>query len=111
MAGVRQVVKNQYFGDKRDLFKYDIIARIITTESFFLRQFLFIPMLTPNDSSWDGELKVRHEMDELRNNGTVEYMWYPFQRSHTGHVKISPEQGDSFGIILRYNFDGTWDYY
>jgi hypothetical protein len=38
-------MKNQYFGDIRDLFKYDLIQRIVK-EISSLQKFTFIPMLT-----------------------------------------------------------------
>ncbi|MHC1705770.1 MAG: hypothetical protein AB9846_17850 [Tenuifilaceae bacterium] len=45
-------MKNQYFGDTRDLFKYDLIFNII--EELGVRNFIFIPMLTKDDNSTDG---------------------------------------------------------
>jgi len=42
-------MKNQYFGDVRDLFKYDLIQRI-SKEISSLEKFTFIPMLTKYDS-------------------------------------------------------------
>ena len=40
-------MKNQYFGDNRDLFKYDLFLKIIQkTDS--VNRFTFIPMLTPD---------------------------------------------------------------
>jgi len=41
-------MKNQYFGDVRDLFKYDLIQRILK-EISYLEKFTFIPMLTKYD--------------------------------------------------------------
>jgi len=41
-------MKNQYFGDIRDLFKYDLIQRILTG-IHSLQRFTFIPMLTKYD--------------------------------------------------------------
>ena len=41
-------MKNQYFGDIRDLFKYDLIQRILK-EISSLQKFTFIPMLTKYD--------------------------------------------------------------
>jgi hypothetical protein len=40
-------MKNQYFGDNRDLFKYDLILHI--TKKAVVSNFTFIPMLTPNE--------------------------------------------------------------
>lgn len=39
-------MKNQYFGDNRDLFKYDLILQII--KAGLVTHFTFIPMLTPD---------------------------------------------------------------
>jgi hypothetical protein len=41
-------MKNQYFGDLRDLFKYDLILHILA-QAVSLQQLTFIPMLTKND--------------------------------------------------------------
>ena len=51
-------MKNQYFGDIRDLFKYDIILEILLKSS--LNNFTFIPMLTPNEQCNDGK-RINHE--------------------------------------------------
>ncbi len=45
-------MKNQYFGDTRDLFKYDLCLELLLKTS--IRKFLFIPMLTPNDGKTHG---------------------------------------------------------
>jgi hypothetical protein len=47
-------MKNQYFGDTRDLFKYDLALHCM--QSTGLHRFTFIPMLTPDDGSADGRL-------------------------------------------------------
>ena len=45
-------MKNQYFGDTRDLFKYDLILEILLKSN--LRHFTFIPMLTKNETNTYG---------------------------------------------------------
>jgi hypothetical protein len=45
-------VKNQFFADKRDLFKYDLWLEI--ANALQIRKHTFIPMLTPNDSTKQG---------------------------------------------------------
>jgi len=47
-------VKNQYFGDTRDLFKYDLALHCMASTG--LPRFTFVPMLTPDDGSADGRL-------------------------------------------------------
>jgi hypothetical protein len=51
-------VKNQYFGDTRDLFKYDLALRVIEG-SPSIRAFTFLPMLTPDDGTNQGS-RVDH---------------------------------------------------
>jgi hypothetical protein len=45
-------MKNQYFADKRDLFKYDLWLEI--AKDLRIRKHTFVPMLTPNDSTKQG---------------------------------------------------------
>ena len=45
-------MKNQFFGDTRDLFKYDVVLELLLKTS--IRQFTFIPMLTPRAANRHG---------------------------------------------------------
>ena len=47
-------MKNQYFGDRRDCFKYDLIDMCAALGGDF--QLTYVPVLTPNDESGDGNL-------------------------------------------------------
>lgn len=47
-------MKNQYFGDNRDLFKYDLVTEIMKGFKKSIDKFTFIPMLTQNDNRNDG---------------------------------------------------------
>ena len=47
-------MKNQYFGDAIDLFKYDLITEVINAHRS-LKKFAYIPMLTPKDNRADGK--------------------------------------------------------
>lgn len=47
-------VKHQYFGDSRDLFKYDLLLDL--AEAHGARRLTLIPMLTPPDTSGHGRL-------------------------------------------------------
>jgi hypothetical protein len=46
-------LKNQYFGDTRDLFKYDLILELLLKNDF-LERFTFIPMLTEDTENLHG---------------------------------------------------------
>jgi len=48
-------MKNQYFGDRNDFFKYDLVLTLIEKIENF-KCFTFIPMLTEDDCSSDGTL-------------------------------------------------------
>lgn len=48
-------MKNQYFADKNDYFKYDLVISLANGLPDIVR-FTFIPMLTPDDNSRDGQL-------------------------------------------------------
>jgi len=47
-------VKNQYFADRRDLFKYDLLLDLAECQSE--PRLVFIPMLTPNDGTREGSV-------------------------------------------------------
>ncbi len=67
-------MKNQYFGDVRDLFKYDLVQQMMLGTRR-LNRFLFIPMLTMPDGRADGGrtdyLKARAG---TRNRDLLEYL-------------------------------------
>ena len=46
-------MKNQYFGDTRDLFKYDLLEHLM--DHFRPRTFAFIAMLTEDDDTDHGQ--------------------------------------------------------
>jgi len=48
-------MKNQYFGDRNDMFKYDLALTLVTEVAPLVR-FTFVPMLTPDDGRSDGNL-------------------------------------------------------
>ena len=48
-------MKNQYFADRRDLLKYDLVLELAAALPQ-LRQLTLVPMLTPNDTGTDGRL-------------------------------------------------------
>ncbi len=55
-------MKNQYFGDDRDLFKFGLILKII--QSGLINSFVYIPMLTENvptknDKHGEGQIRKR----------------------------------------------------
>ncbi len=67
-------MKNQYYGDNRDLFKYDLITKIMEQASF-LHQFTFIPMLTPNDNRSDGNQRdLSKARAGFRNDALVKFL-------------------------------------
>ena len=64
-------MKNQYFGDTRDLFKYDLALHIIEG-IWSIRALIFVPMLTPDDGSRQGSrTDHRKATAGYRNTGLV----------------------------------------
>jgi hypothetical protein len=65
-------VKNQYFGDTRDLFKYDLVLELLLKNDF-LERFTFIPMLTEDSHDFHGGRTNYHharagtQREELRS--------------------------------------------
>jgi ribosomal protein S30 len=71
-------MKNQYFGDIRDLFKYDLIQRIIK-EIVSLQKFTFIPMLTkcePNRGDGNKRGFARAEKDDRPGTNNEELIGF-----------------------------------
>lgn len=73
-------MKDQYFGDVRDLFKYDLIEKILEGVSPLEKRFTFIPMLTNGESkSGDGNKRdFKSASDDSRpgtkNSKLVHYL-------------------------------------
>ena len=51
-------MKNQFFGDNRDLFKYDLILSVVKGVDQ-IRQFTFIPMLTKDYGNHGNQINRR----------------------------------------------------
>lgn len=64
-------MKNQYFGDKRDFIKYSLIADVLKHHPE-LSTFAFIPMLTKDDSTNEGN--VRKYRCESRDEGVHKFL-------------------------------------
>jgi hypothetical protein len=64
------MMKNQYFGDRRDLFKYDLAMWVIK-EVDCLGSFVFVPMLTENDNRSDGQKTKYPESKPGGRNGEL----------------------------------------
>jgi hypothetical protein len=52
-------MKNQLFGENRDLLKFDLVQHVL--QSKLVDQFLYVPMLTPDDPDYKAENICRHE--------------------------------------------------
>lgn len=69
-------MKNQYFGDNRDLFKYDFIDFIFKNNKISsIDSFTFIPMLTENNNRNDGnQTKIDKAKAGTKNAGLIAYL-------------------------------------
>jgi hypothetical protein len=73
-------MKNQYFGDKRDLFKFDLLLDLMASGKF--RQLTYVPMLTPPDST-------SKEGNQLRRSaGPFSSELFHFLREHRSSADI-----------------------
>ncbi|MBN2186194.1 MAG: hypothetical protein JW732_01940 [Dehalococcoidia bacterium] len=61
-------MKKQYLGDIRDLFKYDLIQRILK-EMSSLQKFTFIPMLTENENDSERGDGNKRDFDRAKKGG------------------------------------------
>ena len=85
-------MKNQYFGDIRDQFKYDLILAIMRRFSGLrLKQFTFIPMLTKNDNRTDGNKRGVEERKRRYRPGSRNDELVNFLRRSDG---LGPEERD-----------------
>ncbi len=100
-------MKNQYFGDLRDLFKYDLIESIMEGINK-LQRFTFIPMLTEYDPNV-GDGNKRNFKRAVKNvrPGTKneELMTFLFR-----YTEIEPDKRDfreiakCYPICMKYGF-------
>ena len=52
-------MKNQHFGENRDLLKFDLVTEVL--KSGLVEHFLYVPMLTPDDPGTEAEHICRHD--------------------------------------------------
>lgn len=71
-------MKNQYFGDKRDFIKYSLIVDVLDHHPK-LSAFAFVPMLTKNDSTKQGN--VRGYPRKPGNEGVYKFLKDPENKS------------------------------
>jgi len=101
-------MKNQYFGDNRDLFKFDLAQTLTEKSQQQLNQIYYIPMLTPNTTKPDGRQTDRCRAKAGHKNvKLVEYLDNCIstgrrnikeikQYYHEENVKISIYQEDEY---------------
>lgn len=108
-------MKNQYFGDKRDLFKFDLLLDLM--ESGCFRQLTYVPMLTPGESTRHGgllpkdALRHRHELFgffcEQRSSGVLDIrsLREYFSRGREFVYRAYRDDRDD------YSFEGRTEYF
>lgn len=101
-------MKNQYFGDRNDMFKYDLSLTLVEQLPMVSR-FTFIPMLTPDDGRTDGSLTDYRKLGVHRpelHKFLIDCVREPSRRrvsslrdymgSHARHVKYVTHWDDAF---------------
>ena len=82
-------MKNQYFGDFRDMFKYDLIQKVME-DTGRLKKFSFIPMLTENDNRTDGNKRDYDDEKKINNRpGSKNTELVRFLREYNTNIKNS----------------------
>ena len=81
-------MKNQFFGDKRDLFKYDLICHLLKKSS--KKSFTYIPMLTENEKNKQGEQRNYKGAVGAKNKKLVSFLEkHSAKREERNFEKIS----------------------
>jgi hypothetical protein len=96
-------VKNQYFADRRDLFKYDLLLDLV--ESHGANRLTFVPMLTPDEDS--GEGRLTRAAGRGRRELLYEFLTAHLesgQRDIRGLREVMPK----FGVELMAFRDDAW---
>ncbi|HAV43014.1 TPA: hypothetical protein DCX15_03250 [bacterium] len=109
-------MKNQYFGDRNDFFKYDLILTLIEKVDD-LKSFTLIPMLTQDDGSGDGSLTNydggrRRELNDFlkgcieRSDRSIRNLRHFM--SNYRHIEYHPYKDDEYFLHekRREYFDG-----
>jgi hypothetical protein len=104
-------VKNQYFGDNKDLFKYDLVLMIM--QAGLAERFTFVPMLTHPDGTNHGGKADRSQARAGSRN--KELLTFLDECINTGQKDI--EQMNSFfqrygvGMTIYYGGDGYFSHW
>jgi hypothetical protein len=96
-------VKNQYFGDRRDLFKYDLLVDLAGCLS--ASRLVFIPMLTPNDDSGEGGLTA---YSRGKRRGPLVDALRDAVNSGTRNIQILRHLMPSFGVQFMPHRDADY---
>jgi hypothetical protein len=80
-------VKNQYFGDNKDLFKYDLALEIMRTG--LVEHFTFVPMLTKPDETKHGRKNDRNHAS-TQNKELMNFLDECIDRGQKDIKKIVP---------------------
>lgn len=94
-------MKKQYFGDRRDLFKYDLLLDLV--EAHGHHRLTIIPMLTPDDGTSEGNL--RQQDRRLRRESLFEFLRACLAEERRDLENLRPFFAD-FGIDLSLVWPG-----
>jgi hypothetical protein len=96
-------VKNQYFADRRDLFKWDVLLDVV--ESHGANSLTYVPMLTPNDDSGEGRLTQSDGRE--RRVAVFEFLKGSLE-SGTRDIKRLRDLMPKLGIAFNAHRDDAW---
>jgi hypothetical protein len=96
-------MKNQYFGDRRDLFKYDLLLDLIQVHGAW--RLTFVPMLTPPDESGEGRLT---QADSRNRRAAVYDFLQACVASGQRDIRRLREMMPTFGVRFMPFRDDSW---
>jgi len=111
------IVKNQFFADKRDYFKYDLWLEVAEKlKEKGIERLTLVPMLTPDDSTKEGR-KVTYPEGKRRKRlyGFLQFCLAPGRRSTTRLREFLCDERIEYHLYRDEDDkgfqDGSWDAY
>jgi hypothetical protein len=103
-------MKNQYFGDNKDLWKYDLVMTIM--QAGLAEQFTFVPMLTePDGTNHGGKIDRRHARAGTENKELVNFLDERLNRGQRD-IELMGDFFKRYGIKMKiyYGEDGYFSH-
>ncbi len=101
-------MKNQYFGDIIDLFKFDLLATL--SKELAIDGITFVPMLTENDKTTEGSKRNYEKAKGGTNNTGLINFFKKYDDIKERNVADIQKYFDAINIPFNYFYEGDFDY-